>query len=52
MENETAKFNVTVPSSLLDEFDKEIQEARYGTRSEAIREAMRDLLQKLRKRQR
>jgi len=50
MESETTKVMITLPMGLLDEFDKQISDAKYGSRSEAMREAMRDLIQKLHKR--
>jgi len=39
-----ARFGVSVPSELLEKFDKIIEEKGYVNRSEAIRDMMRDFI--------
>ena len=52
MENETGKITLKLPLTLLNEFDDTIKAAMYHHRSAALREAMRDLIVKLKKRAR
>ena len=52
METETYKLNFKLPVILLTEFDNTIKAAMYQNRSAAIREAMRDLILKIKKRER
>ena len=44
MEEEIARIGVSLPKNLLDEFDKVIRERGYSSRSEAIRDAIRNYL--------
>lgn len=39
-----SRFGVSIPQDLVDAFDASIQEQGYSTRSEAIRDMMRDYL--------
>ena len=50
MSSETTRIFVSLPDNFLEEFDAAIKEAGYASRSGAIREGMRILLQKIRKR--
>lgn len=50
VEIDSERINLFVPWNLLREFEEEYKKAGYKTRSEAIREAMRDWIQKVRKR--
>lgn len=43
-EEETTRFGVSLPEALLEEFDKLIQQKNYASRSEAIRDLIRDEL--------
>ncbi len=40
----TMRFGVSLPSDLLEEFDRKIREKMYANRSEAIRDLIRDFL--------
>jgi len=42
--SDTTRFGVSVPSELMEEFDKKIEEKMYTNRSEAIRDLIRDFL--------
>lgn len=44
MEEEIARIGVSLPKNLLDEFDRVIAERGYSSRSEAIRDAIRNYL--------
>ncbi len=44
--SDTTRFGVSVPSDLIEEFDKKIEEKMYTNRSEAIRDLIRDFLVK------
>ena len=44
------KVSFTVNPGLLEEFDTAIKEAHYSSRSAAITEAMRDLVDKIKRR--
>lgn len=45
--SETIRFGVSIDSQLLDSFDKTIVAKKYATRSEAIRDLIRDYLVEL-----
>jgi len=42
--SDTTRFGVSVPTDLMKEFDKKIEEKMYTNRSEAIRDLIRDFL--------
>ena len=44
MGEKTTRFGVSIPNRLLERFDELIREKGYGTRSEAIRDLIRDNL--------
>ncbi|GFP24273.1 CopG family transcriptional regulator, nickel-responsive regulator, partial [Candidatus Hakubella thermalkaliphila] len=44
---ETIRFGVSIDSQLLDSFDRVIADKKYTTRSEAIRDLIRDYLVEL-----
>ena len=48
----SARITFTLDRGLKDEFDTTIKEAHYNTRSAALTEAMRDLMDKIKKRSR
>ena len=45
-EREVVRFGVSIPKSLLDEFDRISKEIGFANRSEAIRAAIRELIAK------
>ncbi len=44
MSEKTTRFGVSIPNRLLERFDEVVDEKRYGNRSEAIRDLIRDFL--------
>lgn len=44
--DEIKRFGISIPAGLLEQFDRLIEQRGYGNRSEAIRDLMRDALQK------
>jgi CopG family nickel-responsive transcriptional regulator len=44
MSDKTARFGVSITHRLLERFDEVVNEKRYGNRSEAIRDLIRDFL--------
>ncbi len=44
--NDITRFGISIPSNLMEEFDKKIEEKMYTNRSEAIRDLIRDFLVK------
>lgn len=44
--SKTKLINLDIPVGFLKEFDKEMEKRGYNSRAEAIRKAMRDLMEK------
>ena len=51
-QSEIIKVSISLPDYLLEDFDDVWKGAGYGNRSEAVREALRDLIQKIKRRRR
>ena len=49
-QSENIKVSISLPDYLLEDFDGVWKGAGYGNRSEAIRHAMRELIQKIKRR--